>query len=425
MVGEKTGNPFSTKENAIPYNPVVFASFGTNLYYPLLAKESILMLDDSTDQKYDLYDVMFGFGGSLSDKTATYPTDPHWEDPNIYESDPLKEVQRLKKLYAAGRLERLENDDCLKANDGTPCQKNSKECGASDSVRQAELDGRLAVYCEKFPANMFHVLLLISVLRYVTVLVFIAWLLKNGTRTATARDGVTGSALITSLGFGKANSRTTLHIGLKDLLTNAVIVSIPQVILSWIYFSYNGLLTLMSLAREWETYVLSRKGLRISGIPEGEQRSTYFLQLPYRIAVPFTILSAFLHWLVSQSFFLVSVQLYAYSAADGWHELRGSPVGEISCGYSLLPLVALLVTGGALLVAIFVMGFVPLRSTTPIVGSCSAAIAAACQPLGEDDSEAAVMKVQWGVMGCFEDGYEHCGMSRRPVRELVKQETYR
>ena len=35
-----------------------------------------------------------------------------------------------------------------------------------------------------------------------------------------------------------------------------------------------------------------QKGLRVSGIPEGSQRSYYFLSLPYRVGVPLVALSS-------------------------------------------------------------------------------------------------------------------------------------
>jgi hypothetical protein len=60
-----------------------------------------------------------------------------------------------------------------------------------------------------------------------------------------------------------------------------------------------------------------------------------------------------------------------------------------------------------------------------VVGNCSATIAAACQPLEEDDAEAETSAVQWGVMGTFENGYEHCGFSRGEAGELVVGRRYR
>ncbi|KAF2437579.1 hypothetical protein P171DRAFT_425130, partial [Karstenula rhodostoma CBS 690.94] len=172
---------------------------------------------------------------------------------------------------------------------------------------------------------------LLYLLLYLSVISFVVWLFVSGLKATTkeiltASEGPTGFKLIQSLGFGKVDTRTTLRIPSTKLITNAIIANAPQVILSWIYFSCNGLLTLRSLAREWELYTLQRKGLKVSSGRERKQRSTYFLQLPYRIAIPFTVLSAFIHWLVSQSLFLVSVQLHGSDAAKGsWEMLADNP----------------------------------------------------------------------------------------------------
>lgn len=66
----------------------------------------------------------------------------------------------------------------------------------------------------------------------------------------------------------------------------------------------------MALAHEWSQYAVQRKGLRVSAQPRGAQRSTYFLSLPYRNAIPFIILSTLMHWLMSESLFLVMIEAY-------------------------------------------------------------------------------------------------------------------
>jgi hypothetical protein len=256
------------------------------------------------------------------------------------------------------------------------------------------------------------------------MLTLAGWISNNGIGAASDSGTKMDFATIRSLGWGKVDVRTTIYTGTKDLITNAMIANSPQVILSWVYFSYNGLLTLLALAREWESYALHRKGLRVSGVPQGKQRSTYFLQLPYRIALPFTVLSAFLHWLVSQSFFLISVQSYGHTA-EGWKPLRNNHATRVSLGYSIQPMLVAVAIGGLLLVIILIAGFIPFKTAMPVVSNCSAAISASCQPLEEDDSEAAISAVQWGVMGRFKNGIEHCGFSRRPVEEPVMEHRYR
>lgn len=48
-------------------------------------------------------------------------------------------------------------------------------------------------------------------------------------------------------------------------------------------------------------------------MPQGEQRSTYWLQLPYAYSIPLITASATLHWLISQSIFLMRV---SYNSND-------------------------------------------------------------------------------------------------------------
>ena len=116
------------------------------------------------------------------------------------------------------------------------------------------------------------------------------------------------SALI-RLGFGATDPRTTLYLPLNVFIASALIANIPQIGLSIIYLFYNALLTTMMFGYEWATYSYHRKGLRISGVRQGEQRSTYFLSLPYRFAIPLMFLSGILHWLTSQSLFSIALEV--------------------------------------------------------------------------------------------------------------------
>ena len=261
--------------------------------------------------------------------------------------------------------------------------------------------------------------------RYSSILTFAIWLTQDAIDTTRGYETVNPFTMITSIGWGKVDSRTMIYTKTEDLITNAIIANAPQLVLSWVYFSYNGLLTLLALTREWESYAQHRKGLRVSSVPQGKQRSTYFLQLPYRIAVPFTIISGFLHWIISQSFFLVSAQLHSYSTAEGWRPQLNNGATRVAIGYSLLPMVVGVITGGCLLLGILAVGFTRFQTAMPVVSSCSAAISAACQPVEEDDSEAATSAVQWGVMGRFKTGFEHCGFSRGDVHQPKIGRRYR
>lgn len=79
-----------------------------------------------------------------------------------------------------------------------------------------------------------------------------------------------------------------------------------QVIVSGLYFAFNALLTCMLVAEEWSGYAKDRKTLRVSH-PEGIQRGSYFVSMPFKYGVPFMSLITTLHWLISQSIFPISV----------------------------------------------------------------------------------------------------------------------
>lgn len=56
--------------------------------------------------------------------------------------------------------------------------------------------------------------------------------------------------------------------------------------------------------KELNLYSRSFKPLRVS-FPKGEQVTTWRLQLPYRFGIPLLITSIILHWLVSNSVFIL------------------------------------------------------------------------------------------------------------------------
>jgi hypothetical protein len=72
----------------------------------------------------------------------------------------------------------------------------------------------------------------------------------------------------------------------------------------------------MLVAEEWNGYAKDRKTLRVSH-PEGIQRSTYFISMPFKYGIPLMTATTTLHWLVSQSTFLVSTTaLYPSNTED-------------------------------------------------------------------------------------------------------------
>ena len=198
------------------------------------------------------------------------------------------------------------------------------------------------------------------------------------------------------LGFGSVHSQLLMP-GLTNpssdtiaILAYILLANSPQVILSGLYFALNGLLTSMYLADEWSHFDKVRKPLRVSD-PRGPQRKTYFLQLPYRVALPLIGLSALLHWLTSQSIFLAIVSEY-----DELGCLVNS-AALTTCGFSPIAIVCTLVAGVIIGTATFMLAFRRFRTTMPLVGSCSGAISAACHR-PRWDTRASTMAVQWGAL---------------------------
>ncbi|ERF73269.1 hypothetical protein EPUS_03101 [Endocarpon pusillum Z07020] len=222
------------------------------------------------------------------------------------------------------------------------------------------------------------------------------------------------------LGIG-AVTPTTVITGwdITSIVGNAVIASvlianIPQSILSLLYFLFNGVFTSMLLTDEWSDYAHKRKPLRVSD-PKPGQRSTYFLQLPYRYAVPFLILSGILHWSVSQSIFLAQVASYSKTG-----ELI-DPAAVSTCGYSPFGIALTLIGGTCLALSTVILSARRHKPGIPLAGSCSAAISAACHG-GEDVDTTAPL--QWGVTSPKGEKVGHCAFSDKDVRRARAGKLY-
>jgi hypothetical protein len=154
-------------------------------------------------------------------------------------------------------------------------------------------------------------------------------------------------------GFGTISTSSLVNIGLNgsglgSLISNILIANLPQALMSLIYVFHNGVLTSMLAADEWSRFGHHRKTLRVSS-PVENQRSTYYLQLPYKYGVPLLAISGTYHWLVSQSIFLARVNIYDF---DGKHD----PKDDIStCGYSCAPMF-FIVTFGSFILLVFGIG---------------------------------------------------------------------
>ena len=193
-----------------------------------------------------------------------------------------------------------------------------------------------------------------------------------------------------------------------SVLFNAWLANAPQLVLSTAYFALNRMCTSICFTREWNDYAMFRKGLRVTD-PSAEQRPAYFLQLPYRWAVPLTAISGVLHWLLSQSLFLVLLEIRDTDGTIIDGESRST------VGYSNL---SLLVFATTYFVMLFTVLGLQLRKITlriPPSNHCSLVISASCHPPPEDVN-AQLKPVQWGVVRArFGGGVGHCSFTSEGV----------
>ena len=220
------------------------------------------------------------------------------------------------------------------------------------------------------------------------------------------------------LGFGAFDSRLLVFQDSANAPSSvaelAVIANMPQLLLSVFYFSYNSSFTAMLMGQEWVSYAYERKGLRVSRRPRGAQRSTYFLQLPYRYGVPLTTLSAGLHWLVSQSVFMV-----AFDITGGSSKIR-------TCGWSPLAMLVAWSLTGIMILVFLIFGGLYYRHGIPLACNSSMAISSACHP-EEPCTEGAPLselKLQWGVVAVNNDGINRCSFSSGMVLPLIEGGLY-
>jgi hypothetical protein len=211
-----------------------------------------------------------------------------------------------------------------------------------------------------------------------------------------------GTASDDSIFFG--NSATTS----TATLFNAWLANMPQLLLSFAYFNVNTICTSLAGAKEWNSLATSRKHLRVTN-PVDQQRSTYFLQLPYRWSLPLVATGGFLHWALSQTFFLVRIDFFNRA---GGKNLNAS---KSACGFSTLSFVVFVTVGMALLLVIGVVGFRKMPTHMPVAGSCSLAISAACHP-PPDEIDPQLKRIKWGVTEAKEgEDDPHCALSSGPV----------
>lgn len=197
----------------------------------------------------------------------------------------------------------------------------------------------------------------------------------------------------------------------------AIVVNLPQVLFSSMYFVFNATLTMMHSAHEWGSFTKHRKALRVSS-PRGQQRSTYWLQLPWSYSLSLITASGLLHWLLGRSVYLVKVDVFDYN------DNHQADKDFFACGFSLITVLILIILLSSMGFALAAVSFTKLASGIPLVRLNSLAIAAACHP-DPTEEDLALKPLMWGVIdGDTGAGVPHCSFSAKEVAPLLQGYSY-
>lgn len=222
---------------------------------------------------------------------------------------------------------------------------------------------------------------------------------------AALKGSSAGWSSLRNMGIGNAVGNNISPMS-NSMLVTVIIANIPQAILSYVYILFNSLYTCMVAGHEWTQLTKHRKTLRVTS-PVGAQRSTFWLQLPYRYSLPLLTMTSLLAWLASQSLFVVKIDVL-----DNDRIVR-SDKSILSCGFSPGAIVLAMIVVTLIMLGAVLLGLRKYTSEMPIASTGSAAISAACHRL-EDDPDAAVLPLKWGVAS-KKDGIGHCCFSSKPV----------
>lgn len=204
----------------------------------------------------------------------------------------------------------------------------------------------------------------------------------------------------------------------SSLLGAVILINTPQMLFSMLYYLYNSLFTSMWIGREWGQFAQGLKTLRVTD-PQGEQRSTYWLSLPWRVSMPLVVISGLLQWFVSRGLFLVKLDIV------GWDGETQSGWNYSGCGYSALPI---LLVGVILCVMLGLIVFAagkPLESGIPLAGTSTKVISANCHYVEGYRQEVALKPVMWGVV--FEGDETrpgHCSFTDSRVKKPIEGHIY-
>ncbi|KAL9089010.1 MAG: hypothetical protein Q9159_002813 [Coniocarpon cinnabarinum] len=216
------------------------------------------------------------------------------------------------------------------------------------------------------------------------------------------------AAFNTNLGFNPSGLLPG-NFGLFSAIFSANVI---QLAVSNAYLFINNIFTCALVSQELSDYATESKMMRVTR-PRGPQRSTYWLQLPYKWSLPLMAMMTLLHWLISEALFMVDVQVFD---PDG----RKIPPNSDSSDGSFY-----VVEGGLIISFVYAYGFRKFTAGVPVFSSCSIAISAGCHMSTQEYDDAIFRPLKYGVLKTGKLGdAQPVGFSALEVTPLQKGELY-
>jgi hypothetical protein len=191
--------------------------------------------------------------------------------------------------------------------------------------------------------------------------------------------GTSVSELINRFGLGTLDPATSLVSGLSGIPyqvglpfpMQTVIANLPQLWLTVGYLTWNNQIGRIWMEREWRSFYRNPRLPRVSYDTKATGvRSARWLQLPYWLTGVLMLVSTLMHWLVSQTLFVVEVYFENPTVMSVFH-LHYSPLAIISVG----------LIGLTLVLGITIYYFLPVRSWMPLMAGSARVVFDSCTRL--------------------------------------------
>ena len=220
--------------------------------------------------------------------------------------------------------------------------------------------------------------------------------------------------LFTLSGFGKISLAFILsNSGGDDALDGANSVGLPlQLALAnspqfWFslgYLLWNNQLTRIWGEHEWRSFAGRRKRPRVSyGADNSAVRNTRWLQLPYTMSILLMVVSTTMHWVVSQTLFVVEVE-----NTSGLPLIAGQPSPAqiiFAICYSPTAIFVIAVFASLLILGVTIYYVIPIRSVMPFMAGSARVVFASCTALPRDLPKDGIMwgdvSDEWGRLAGF------------------------